>query len=124
MARKTKAELALELANQNAYLEATAAATYLSRLMTALEEATNKSNYELTVRDSMFVLYDRNESEFFADLNPEYNKMTDESLDQLENELRWKATQRAEDSAKALARSTALAKLTKAERELLALPNY
>ena len=122
MARKTKAEQEAEREEAQALQEAHEFAQYPSRLMTALEEATTQSNYELEVRNNQFTLRDRDsrrpETVF---LTLTHTRDSREALDNLEWDLRGKAEERAEAERRRQARETALAKLTKEERELLGL---
>jgi len=122
MARKTKAELQAEREEAQALQEAHEFAQYPSRLMAALEEATTQSNYELEVRNNQFTLRDRDsrrpETVF---LTLTHTRDSREALDNLEWDLRGKAEAREEAERRRQARETALAKLTKEERELLGL---
>ena len=120
MARKTKAELALEAANARYMQEAEAEATYLPRLMTALAQAT-KQNFELTVEDNLFVVRDRdsNTRDTFA-MSPTYTREAWE-LDSLESYLTEKEKARLVSEARYLAKLSALNKLSAYERELLDL---
>ena len=122
MARQTKAEQQAEREEAQALQEAHEFAQYPSRLMAALEEATTQSNYELEVRDSQFTLRDRDsrrpETVF---LTLTHTRDSREALDNLEWNLRGKAEEREEAERRRQARETALAKLTKEERELLGL---
>ena len=122
MARKTKAELAAEREEARAAQEAHEFAQYPTRLMVALEEATQKSNYELTVENSRFKLMDRDER------RPEpvlltltHTRESQDALDRLEWELKDKALARAEAERRYNVKQAALAKLTQEERELLDL---
>jgi hypothetical protein len=120
--RKTKAELAAEHEEARALQEAHDFAAYPSRLMAALEAATTQSNYELEVRDSQFTLRDRDARRpELVVLTLTHTATSQRALDNLEWDLRGKAEERAEAARQRLARETALAKLTKEERELLGL---
>jgi len=120
MARKTKAEMALEAANARAMADAEAEATYLPRLMAALAQATN-DNFELTVEDNLFVARDRdsNTRATFA-MSPTYTREAWE-LDSLESYLAEKEAARVESERKYLVRLSALNKLTSEEKQLLNL---
>ena len=120
MARKTKAELALLVANAQAMQEAEDEATYQPRLMTALAQAT-KQNFELTVEDNLFVVRDRdsNTRDTFA-MSPTYTREAWE-LDSLESYLTEKEKARLVSEARYLAKLSALNKLSAYERELLNL---
>ena len=120
MARKTKAEMALEAENARYMQEAEAEATYLPRLMTALAQAT-KQNFELTVEDNLFVVRDRdsNTRDTFA-MSPTYTREAWE-LDSLESYLAEKENARLVSEARYLAKQAALNKLSAYERELLDL---
>ena len=120
MARKTKAEMALEAENARYMQEAEAEATYLPRLMTVLAQATTHY-FELTVEDNLFVVTDRtSDTRTVFAMSPTYTREAWE-LDSLESYLTEKAAERVEDERKYLVKQTALAKLTKEERELLNL---
>ena len=122
MARKTKAELAAEREEALALQEAHDFAAYPSRLMAALEEATQKNNFELVVRNSQFVLVDldRPRDTPFT-LTMTHTKTSQWALEALERTLEEMAEERAEAARKRDVRATALAKLTAEERELLDL---
>lgn len=119
MARKTKAELALLVANARAIQEAEDEATYLPRLMTALAQAT-KQNFELTVKDNLFVVRDRDSTLVTFAMSPTYTRETWE-LDSLESYLAEKEAERVESERRYLVKLSALNKLTAEERELLNL---
>ena len=123
MARKTKAELAAEQAAFMADRRVVMVQEYPARLMSALEKATKKLNYELTVNNQlMFVLYDRDASAFFKpSLTPVYTDQSQYALEDLESELEFKAQEQDKAEARYRARSAALNKLTKEELELLNL---
>lgn len=122
MARKTKAELAAEREEALALREAEEFEQYPSRLMAALEEATQKNNFELVVRNSQFVLVDldRPRDTPFT-LTRTHTKTSQWALEGLECVMEEKAEERAEAERKRTVRATALAKLTAEERELLDL---
>jgi hypothetical protein len=123
MARLTKAEkIALQQA-ENARIVAEQEEQYLPKLMAALEEATTKSNYELTVHKGQFHLRDRDSDGWRSevDLSPVYSNADWVALDQLEWDLKVKAEERAEAERRYQVKQAALAKLSKEERELLGL---
>ena len=122
MARKTKAELAAEREEALALQEAHDFAAYPSRLMAALEEATQKNNFELVVRNSQFVLVDldRPRDTPFT-LTMTHTKTSQWALEALECVMEEWEMDRAEEKRKQTVRATALAKLTAEERELLDL---
>ena len=122
MARKTKAELAAEREEALALREAEEFAQFPSRLMAALEEATQKNNFELTVKNNVFVLVDRDrprDNPFTLTMT--HTKTSQWSLEALESTLEEMEMERAHARAQAAVRAAALAKLTKEERELLDL---
>ena len=122
MARKTKAEQAAEREEALALREAEEFAQYPSRLMKAMEEATQKSNFELTVKNSVFVLVDRDrprDNPFTLPMT--HTKTAQWALEALERTLEEMAEDRAEAARRRDVRATALAKLTAEERELLDL---
>ena len=117
MARKTKAELALEAANAQAMQEAEAEATYQPRLMAALAQST-KEYLDLTVEDNLFVVTDRTrDTRAVFVMSPTYTREAWE-LDSLESYLAKKVAERVESERKHLVKQTALSKLTAEEREL------
>ena len=111
-------EAALEREVQNAH----EFAQYPSRLMAALELATKKFYYELTVVNSLFTLMNRDRPRdpalYFTMTHTPDSQM---ALDSLEWELKALAEQQAEQERQHLAREAALAKLTQEDRELLGL---
>lgn len=122
MARKTKAELEAERQAANAARMLEEAEAYPAKLMTLLEEATTKNNYELAVRNGMFSLRDRNSrSDLALSLTAEYTENSWYALESLEYDLETAAAERAEAERRYQAKQTALNKLTKEERELLGL---
>jgi hypothetical protein len=123
MARKTKAELAAEREEALALQEAHDFAAYPSRLMKVLEEATSANNYELTVENNMFVLRDREYQHRpeTVTLSLTHTRESNDTLDTLVWVLESKMLARAEETRRYEVRATALAKLTKEERELLNL---
>jgi hypothetical protein len=123
MARKTKAELAAEREAYEAAQRAAEALTYPVLLMRALEEATQKNNYELTVRDGLFELRDRDSSDFDLALTLayQYNTHSQIALENLESDLRDKAEERAESLRLSELRKIAWAKLSDEERHALGL---
>lgn len=123
MARKTRAEMAAEREAFEAARRAEEATAYPARLMAALEEATQKNNYELTVEQGMFALRDRDTSRWDNNLAlpVAYNEDAQRNLENLEWDLRQKAADREEAERRYAAKQAALAKLSKEERELLGL---
>ena len=122
MARKTKAELAAEREEAQALQEAHEFAQYPSRLMLALEEATTKNNYELTVVNGMFSLRDRNSrSDLTLSLTMVHTRNSQNALESLEWDLEQAAEERAESERRYALKQAALAKLSKEEKEVLNL---
>lgn len=120
MARKTREQLVEEQAL--ALQEAEEFAQYPSRVMKAMEEATQKSNFELTVKNSEFVLVDRDrprDNPFTLLMT--HTRTAQWALEALERTLEEMAEDRAEAARRRDVRATALAKLTAEERELLDL---
>lgn len=119
MVRETKAErLAREHAEREER-EATAMAHYFPRLMAALARATNEYYFELTVKEGMFNLMNRNSADTYV-LSPTWNREAWE-LDNLESELDSMDAERAEAERRRAMKQAALAKLSTEERELLGL---
>ena len=122
MARKTKAEQAAEREEARALQEAHDFAAYPSRVMASLEEATQKNNFELTVRNSVFVLLDRDRPRDTPfNMTMTHTRTSQWALEALERTLEEMAEDRAEAARKRDVRATALSKLTAEERELLDL---
>jgi len=125
MARKTKAELEAERTVLVAAQQAAMVKDYPVRLMLALEKATKELNYELSVKNQLFVLFDRDTDTYFTPaLTLEYSDDAQYALEDLEMDLELKAQEQNKVEARVRARAAALNKLTKEERELLALPKY
>ena len=119
MARKTKAELVAEREEAQAAQEAHEFAQYPTRLLTALELATSL-NYELTVKESKFVVRNYNDRvEFY--LTPQHTRASQDTLQEMEWELEREQEARAEVVRRLEAKQAALSKLTKEEKELLGL---
>jgi len=121
MARKTKAELAAERQALVAARMLADAEAYPSKLMAALEEATTKNNYELTVRNGMFSLRDRDSRDLTLSLTMNYTENSFDALESLEWDLQSKAEERAEAVRQRELRRQAFDKLTAEERNALGL---
>jgi len=103
-------------------LYATPPAAYPSRVMAALELATQNHNFELTVRNRMFVLVDRDRPRDTPfNMTMTHTPTSQWALEALERTLEELEMERAHALAQAAVRAAALAKLTKEERELLDL---
>lgn len=121
MARKTKAELTAEREAERQAQLAVARATYLSRLMMVLERAT-KSNFELEVKDGLFVLEDRDaRRDGTYRLPAEWHENADDYLQTLEFEVSYKEEERAESERLSAVRRQAFLKLTEEEQTALGL---
>jgi hypothetical protein len=121
MAKETKAQREARLEAETAQQVAVAKATYTERMMAMLERAV-KENFELIVKANQFLVADRDDrraSPFFV--YAEWTVVSDMALYELEVSVELKEEARAKREQKAQARATALAKLTKEERELLDL---
>ena len=123
MARKTVAEKRAEMEALEAARQAEEAQEYLPRLMAALERATKEHNYELMVKDGMFVANDRDTRGWNEHLRlaPNYSRVDFDNLTSLEWDLQMKDEEKAEAQRRAEVRANALNKLTKEEKELLGL---
>jgi hypothetical protein len=122
MARKTKAEQQAELDALNAAAMLADAEAYPAKLMAALEEATTKNNYELTVRNGMFNLRDRDSSrDSTLSLSMAYTGNSFDALENLEWDLQEKAAERAESERLSAVRRAAFAKLSEEEKTALGL---
>ena len=121
MARETKAARDERLAAEAEARRTVARATYMTRVMAVLERAT-KANFELEVRDGLFVVEDRDARRDGTYRFPaEWSLDADNALDSLEFEVGYKEEALREAERRALVRTTALSKLTKEEREELGL---
>jgi antitoxin component of MazEF toxin-antitoxin module len=121
MARETKAQRLEREAAERAAYEAEQAATYPARLMEMLERATNQ-NFELEVREGMFVLTDRDDRrDRTVMLTLTYSTENQEALHELDWRVDMKEEAEREAARKAAVRQSALSKLSKEERELLGL---
>ena len=121
MAKETKAQREARLEADTAQQVAVAKATYTERMMAMLERAV-KENFDLTVKANQFLVEDRDHRRgniFLVD--PVWSPVNDMVLYELEVSVELKEEARAKREQKAQARATALAKLTKEERELLDL---
>lgn len=122
MARKTKAELAAEREAYEAARRAEQVAAYPAKLMAALEEATTKNNYDLTVKNGMFSLRDRDaNTDLTLSLTMSYTENSWNALESLEWDLEQYADERANRQRRAALKSSALSKLSNEEREVLGL---
>lgn len=119
MARETVAQRnARQQAEREAY-QAAEEAAYPARLMNVLERAT-KVNYELKVKDAMFVVREWNTNAQW-EMTPFYTEDSQEALDALNYDVESEEEKRAEAERRHAAKQAALAKLSKEERELLGL---
>lgn len=121
MARKTKAELEAERQAFEAARQLAEAEAYPAKLMTLLEEATTKNNYELEVRNGMFSLRDRNSRDSTLSLTMSYTENSWDALESLEYDLEAAAKERAESLRLSELRRAAFAKLSKEEQSALGL---
>lgn len=120
MARETAAaRRAREEAEENAR-QLEAAQNWLPRLMAAMELATGEFNFELTVKNEEFLLWDRDEQEQHA-LPLAYNPNRAWDLEAFENLLDRKNEELAEQRRVEMLRRSALAKLSAEERKVLGL---
>jgi hypothetical protein len=121
MARETKEQKMERMAAERAAEQAVARATYLSRLMMVLERAT-KANFELEVKDGLFVLEDRDaRRDGTYRLPAEWHENADDYLQTLEFEVSYKEEAQREAERKARVRAAALSKLSAEEKDLLGL---
>ena len=121
MARKTKAEQQAERDAERAARLLAMAEAYPARLMAVLERAV-KANFELTVKNSMFVVEDRDDRRAdFYQLTNEFSSDADSALDNLEWAVENKEEERAEAVRQRELRRKAFDKLTVEERNALGL---
>ena len=121
MPRETKQERLAREQLERQMQQAAEASEYPMKLMEVLERAV-KANFELTVKDQLFVVRDRDESwNEPVTLSLTYSTVDRDNLEQLERDVAYKEAEAAEESRKFAVRSAALAKLNQEERELLGL---
>ena len=121
MAKETKAQREARMETETAQRVAVAKATYTERMMALLERAV-KENFELTVENQCFTVRNRDARGFDSyAVTPAWNDMADCELYELEMAVESKEEEREERERLAKAKATALAKLTKEEKELLGL---
>lgn len=121
MARKTKAEFAELVGAAEEERRRAEAATYPERLMALLERAV-AVNFELTVKNSMFVLYDQDDRPSNAvTLSFASTDDSNSKLDSLTWEVDFKEKEQLAAEELRKAKAAALAKLTDEERKLLGL---
>jgi hypothetical protein len=121
MARETKAQREARLMKEEMERTTLAKSTYVQRMMATLQRATDE-NFDLEVSESSkFYVTDRDDRDVSFLVEPVYSKESDESLQELEWAVQWKEQRKAEENRKYLVRQSALAKLTKEERDLLNL---
>ena len=112
MARETKAEREARMAAERQSKLLAQAEAYPQRLMEMLERAT-KENFELTVKEGLFRVEDRDDRRADAYLLPLlFTAFADSTLDNLEWAVQDKEERRAEAERKANLRAAALNKLS------------
>jgi hypothetical protein len=125
MARRTASERRAEAERMRQLSEearvARESAEYPTKLMAALEEATTKNNYELSVRNGMFSLRDRDSRDATLSLTLSYTENSFNALESLEWDLNEKAEERAESERLSALRRQAFLKLTEEEQTALGL---
>lgn len=119
MARETMAQRNARVEAERIAREAKEQAEYPKRMMIALERATQNFNFELTVTEQQFVLYQRDSTNSFT-INPIWNREVWE-LYELEDEMEKMDQQRREEQRREIMRAAALNKLTAEEKKLLNL---
>jgi hypothetical protein len=118
--KETKAELTARLLQERSALLVELKETYQTRLMAQLRRAVNVHYFELAVNNDMsFLVQDKNNYKNAFTLPLAYSEEAEETL----NELMWVLETADRDKQEAerqyLVRQSALAKLSKEERELL-----
>lgn len=128
MARETVAQRNARMAAEREVRQAQERAEYPARLMLAFDRATNSFNYELMVRNELFVLRDRDaEYDWGRERELSYSWTADsmEELWNLERDLEEKAAAKAERERRVAVKKEAERKvlelLSDEERELLGL---
>ncbi len=128
MARETVAQRNARMAAEKEARQAQERAEYPTRLMLALDRATNSFNYELRVSDGQFVVQDRDAEYDWGrerELSYAWDVDSMEALWNLERDLDDKAAERAERERRVAVKKEAERKvrelLSDEERELLGL---
>ena len=119
MARETKAQREAREAEERRLQHEEDVRTYPERLMLVMQRAVNH-NFELTMREGKFVVYDRDERRPDEHtMAVTYDGLSESMLSDLDWAVELKAKEEEERTRKERARQAALAKLSKEERELL-----
>lgn len=119
MARETAAQRNARFDAERQARQEAMQADYPTLLLDTLERAT-KLNYELKVVEAKFVVREWNTSATWA-MTPLYTEDSQDALESLVYDVESEEEKRAEADRRYQAKQTALAKLTKEERDLLGL---
>lgn len=122
MTHETRAERVAREAQARLQQEAALVESYPARLMAMLERAV-KQNYELTVRDAMFCLEDRDDrhNSYVFGLTVVYRNENEDTLNELDWRLNNKEAAEREALRRIQVRNAALSKLSQEEREILGI---
>ncbi len=120
MAKITKIEAAAALAARYDASAAIERATWMPRLMTVFARATSLLDFELTVKNNKFVLYNRDTTDTYH-VSFEFSDATYDDVTELEYMIKAMLAELAAKKGKDLARDIALNKLTLADKVLLGL---
>ena len=121
MAKETAAQRNARFDAERQAQMALARSTYTQRLMVVLERS-SKENFELDVKNGMFVVEDRDHRRVDAfNLSVEYSTDADEKLQDLEWAVERKEEERAESDRLTALRRQAFLKLTEEEQQALGL---
>lgn len=126
MAKETKAQREAREQAEMEYLREVEETTYLQRLMIAMERACDY-NFEMTVENGKFFLCDRDSPDYMDrtgidfSLAPIHSVADNDALETLEFRLKFKAEEEEKAKLKMQLKRSALAKLSKEERNALGM---
>lgn len=118
MARETVAQRNARVQAEREAYQAAEETQYPTLLMDTLERA-SRLGWDLTVNNAQFVVSDRGKANWA--MTPLYTSESQADLEALVYDVESEEERRVAEQARYLAKQTALAKLTKEERELLGL---
>ena len=121
MARETRAQREERLAREEAAAAEQQKTLYPARLMAVFERATKTGRFELSVVNGAFEVTRRDTVTAPLRFTLAYSFANDDALNELEWDVERFEREEAEAERRYQVRQTALAKLSKEERELLGL---
>lgn len=125
MAKETKAQRETREQAEMEYFREVEVTTYLQRLMDVMERAC-KHNFDLTVKNGKFFLYDRDLPDYMDQeglfwLASTHSVADNDILEKLEFRVSFKAKEKEEANRILQLKRSALAKLSKEERNALGM---